>query len=620
MGSASELPVHWFLDPMFRPSRSFASASAPRYAQPYFAMKNSQGDTLRVHLAKSRDFVGIRSTRCQRKYNEDRYKVLVLNPPTLSPELASLEQSSPSSSSSTTTAPPVSASPTKNGSNNNNNSKSTEGTQMDADQKTLFYFSIFDGHGGSHAADYLTAHLDETIETAQPEMVPQVIRDLRKLGGYFRSFRPHFLEPFLPADFEERYGSRHSATERAKQQQHRVQIKGKGGQVKPMIFIPHPNATEEEQDQALKSLQSGSGGDGHGDGKVVEHKRDQQDHQEPKPVTEATASGDDSDKAGTQSAGTGMEEKKDQQGKIEDEGERYDEDEDPYVIARRRHLNKTSPLPGGTTSYFGTDRSEYEQLTMLQGNDDDSEAAAAAKKKLLQEPEKVIPATMTLEQRLCLSFLKCDTDLIREKYRDGSTASVVIVQSKGAFWETQEDLDLILGHVGDTRILLCEAPRGESIQLTTDHHPDAVVEADRIRKMAAYVTADSFGENMFLGQLANTRALGDIAMKPFGVSAEPEIVRRTVKAKEAAFLVLMSDGISSVMSNQEVVDCVKLEDNPTQAAANLLNLAEQLGAEDNCTVMVVRLPAWGAEMPDLSKELREYRWQSEAQQARARRR
>ncbi|KAF9572881.1 hypothetical protein EC968_009365 [Mortierella alpina] len=483
---------------------------------------------------------------------------------------------------------------------------------MDADQKTLFYFSIFDGHGGSHAADYLTAHLDAYIETAKPEIVPQVIRDLRKLGGYFRSFRPHFLEPFLPADFEERYGPRTS------NQQRRVQIKGKGGQVKPMIFIPHPNATEEEQDQTLKSLQSGSDGDGDGNGhaKVIGNKRDQPDRQDPKPIIDTTASADNADKRRAPKTETGKE--RNEQGKVEDEDEPYDEDEDPFVIARRRRLNKTSPLPGGTTSYFGTDRSEYEQLTMLQDLEGDSEAAA--KKKTLQEPEKVIPTTMTLEQRLYLSFLKCDTDLIREKYRDGSTASVVIVQSKGAFWETQEDLDLILGHVGDTRILLCEAPRGESIQLTTDHHPDAVVEADRIRKMAAYVTADSFGENMFLGQLANTRALGDIAMKPFGVSAEPEIVRRTVKAKEAAFLVLMSDGISSVMSNQEVVDCVKLEDNPTQAAANLLNLAEQLGAEDNCTVMVVRLPAWGAEMPDLSKELREYRWQNEAQQSRARRR
>ncbi|KAG0086183.1 hypothetical protein BGZ92_008349 [Podila epicladia] len=431
-------------------------------------MKNSQGDTLRIHLSKSRDFVGIRSTRCQRKHNQDRYKVLVLNPPTLSPELAAAEASI-NNGTTNGTAPQI---------------KSTEGTQMDADEKTLFYFAIFDGHGGSHTADYLTANLDEYIEQAQPEMVAGVVKELRKLGGSY------------------------------------------GG----------------------------------------------------------------------------------------DEGI-FDEDDDPYVQAYRRRRNATSPLPEATTSYFGTDRSEYQSLFLR-------EEDRLLKKQAPAElpPPPTAPTTMTLEQRLFLSFLQCDTELIRDKYQDGSTASIVVVQSKGAFWDTKEDLELTVAHVGDTKVLLCEAPRGESVQLTTDHHPDAVVEAERIRKMAAYVSADSFGENMFLGQLANTRALGDVAMKQFGVSAEPELVRRTVKANEAAFMVLISDGISSVMSNQEVVDCVKLEDNPTQAAANVLNLAEQLGAEDNCTVMVVKLPAWGTPMPDLSKELREYRWQSEAQQSRARRR
>ncbi|KAF9968730.1 hypothetical protein BGZ73_009157 [Actinomortierella ambigua] len=227
---------------------------------------------------------------------------------------------------------------------------------------------------------------------------------------------------------------------------------------------------------------------------------------------------------------------------------------------------------------------------------------------------------MSLEQRLSLAFLRCDSELIQKKYRDGSTASVVLLQSKGAFWEAEEDLELVMGHVGDTRVLLCEAPHGECTQLSTDHHPDAIVETERIRKLSGYVTQDSFGENMFLGRLANTRSLGDIALKPFGVSAEPEITRRTLKASQAAFLVLVSDGISSVMSNQEIVDCIKLEQDPTQAAAYLLNLAEQLGAEDNCTVLVVRLPAWGTPMPDLSKDLREHRWQSEAQMSKARRR
>ncbi|KAI1311052.1 hypothetical protein EDD11_003559 [Mortierella claussenii] len=505
---------------------------------------------------------------------------------------------------------------------------------MDADQKTLFYFAIFDGHGGSHTADYLTAHLDEYIEQAQPSEVPTVIRDLRRLGGYFRSFRPHFLEPFLPPDFEDKYGGKHSggggggsaAAERARQQR-KVHIKGRGGQVKPMIFIPHPNATEEEQEQEMKTLETQAEA---AQELMDELKEGDQNPKQPggmsssqveKPELEPETEQEKRLKKGLASAGQqkqDMEKGKEEEEKEEEE-EEYDEDEDPLEITRRRNLNKTSPLPGATSSYSGGNRSEYEKIVIRdqqQANKNSSHSSSS----LSDTSPWPMPTSMTLEQRLCLSFLQCDTELIRDKYGDGSTASVVIVQSKGAFWETQDDLDLILAHVGDTRVLLCEAPRGESIQLTTDHHPDAIVEGDRIRKMAAYVSADSFGENMFLGQLANTRALGDIAMKPFGVSAEPELIRRTVKASEAAFLVLISDGISSVMSNQEVVDCVKLEDNPTLAAANVLNIAEQLGAEDNCTVLVVKLPAWGKEMPDLSKELREYRWQSEAQHSRARRR
>ncbi|KAF9134785.1 hypothetical protein BGW39_005872 [Mortierella sp. 14UC] len=540
-------------------------------------MKNSQGDTLRVHLDKFRDVVGIRSTRCQRKYNQDRYKVLVLNAPQLEVDTASATNNNPTAA---TTPPAITSNHTI--------------SQIDADQKTLFYFAIFDGHGGSNTADYLTANLDEYIEAAKPEMVPKVIKDLRKLGGYFRNFRPHFLEPFLPADFEKN-GSKDSTADRARQQR-KVHIPGKGGKVKPMIFIPHPNATEEEQEQELESLENrasvATAASGTTEAPLSDEQRKQKERAATnKPLVEIP------------------------QGRENE----YDEDDDPFVIARRRNLNTTSPLPGGTTAYFGTDRSEYASLSLREEDLIEREKQKQAATTAAAAPAP-IPATMTLEQRLFLSFLQCDAELIRDKYRDGSTASIVIVQSKGAFWETPDDLDLILAHVGDTRVLLCEAPRGESIQLTTDHHPDAVVEADRIRRMAAYVSADSFGENMFLGQLANTRALGDIAMKPFGVSAEPELIRRTVKASEAAFLVLISDGISSVMSNQEVVDCIKLEASPTQAAANVLNLAEQLGAEDNCTVMVVKLPAWGAKMPDLSKELREYRWQSEAQQSRARRR
>ncbi|KAF9153409.1 hypothetical protein BGX20_004935, partial [Mortierella sp. AD010] len=316
---------------------------------------------------------------------------------------------------------------------------------MDANHKTLFYFAVFDGHGGSNTCDFLTAHLDGYIDEAKPEMVPGVVNDLRKLGGYFRTFRPQVLEPFFPSDFGEKHGSKRDP------QQRRVQIKGKGGRIRPMVFIPHPNATEEDQKEDLEFLK------GHvvtADSRPIE----------PTEMMDREESGKEmktENDIREQEQGN----KRDRDG---DNGE-YDEDEDPYVIARRRYLNKTSPLPEGTTAYFSKHRSEYENLVIRERQPGEGD--------IEEEPEVSIPSTMTLEQRLCLSFLRCDAELVRDKYRDGSTASAVVVQSKGAFWDTKDDLDLVIAHVGDTRILLCESPRGECVQLTTDHHPDATVES-----------------------------------------------------------------------------------------------------------------------------------------------
>lgn len=237
-----------------------------------------------------------------------------------------------------------------------------------------------------------------------------------------------------------------------------------------MVFIPHPNATEEEQRQEVESLEQEAASGESGD----KAKQTQRDHDDKK--AEAIKATVDSPSnlrnvdiyAAKQNAkGNNVDDNK------SDEEDDYDydedEDEDPFVLERRRQLNRDSPLPGATSSYSATDRSEYAQMVLR-------EQKQEVKK---QQDRHTIPTTMTLEQRLCLSFLKCDTDLIRDKYTDGSTASVVILQSKGAFWETQEDLDLVIAHVGDTRVLLCEAPKGESIQLTTDHHPDAVVESGK---------------------------------------------------------------------------------------------------------------------------------------------
>jgi len=231
-------------------------------------------------------------------------------------------------------------------------------------------------------------------------------------------------------------------------------------------------------------------------------------------------------------------------------------------------------------------------------------------------------AMLTLEQRVDMSFLKADIECTQGEQpptddhkgthpvQVGSTGSIAIVQTKDGkpFWES-EQYDIVIAHVGDTRILLCDGSSGEVFTLSTgDHHPANSFEIDRLRRYAGYVMTDSWGDDRILGTLATSRAFGDAGLKRYGVSAEPDFVRHTINTNNpAAFMVFVTDGITSVMTDQEVVDFVKQYDEPQTAAKKLVNVVEQLGAEDNVTCMVVRLKDWGTTMPDYTKRLREYK-------------
>lgn len=174
---------------------------------------------------------------------------------------------------------------------------------------------------------------------------------------------------------------------------------------------------------------------------------------------------------------------------------------------------------------------------------------------------------LTLEERLELAFLQADVeclDILRDDgpdtYHEGSTGSVAIIEPHDdrPFWDS-EHYDIVVGHVGDTRILLCDATSGEVITLTTgDHHPGNPAEQDRLRKYAGFVTTDSWGDDRIMGMLATSRAFGDSKLKKYGVSAEPDLVRYTIDTQNpAAFMVMVTDGLTSVMSDQEIVDIVR---------------------------------------------------------------
>lgn len=181
-----------------------------------------------------------------------------------------------------------------------------------------------------------------------------------------------------------------------------------------------------------------------------------------------------------------------------------------------------------------------------------------------------------------------------KRFAGGSTCSVVMISTPTPtpFWHPATPSSMLVSHVGDTRILLCNTSSGTAIPVTSNHHPSSPLEASRLRRYAATFVTDSFGEERMSG-LANTRAFGDIHSKRMGVSAEPEMRRIELGPAEYSFLVLMSDGISGVLPDQEVVDIAKEARTPEQAARDVVNFATEVSKEgDNATCLVVRLGGW----------------------------
>lgn len=221
---------------------------------------------------------------------------------------------------------------------------------------------------------------------------------------------------------------------------------------------------------------------------------------------------------------------------------------------------------------------------------------------------------LDLEARATLAFLQADREIceMKESSKQGSTASVALFQSLDmpakAFFAA-DTVAMTVAHCGDTRILLCSTNGGQVCPMTESHHAESRGEAARLRRLGGTgLITDSFGEARWMGALENTRGLGDRKFKRFGVTPEPEVRSKVLRGPEWAYSVSVSDGITSVLSDDEIVDVARHAHDPQQAAHAIISFAEELGSEDNATAIVVPLAGWGRITgPDKTKELREYR-------------
>lgn len=234
------------------------------------------------------------------------------------------------------------------------------------------------------------------------------------------------------------------------------------------------------------------------------------------------------------------------------------------------------------------------------------------------------------DDRLCGALREVCEELDVEflaKYRtapDGSTVVAALITGARLF----------VAWVGDSRCLLCRhASQGGivTVALTDDHRPSTPSETDRVKKAggivvnfdgALRVAHEGFDERIREIRRAAAQGLGTIGKEPVALAVSRSLGDRDFKAvtgkallvatpsvrsielsPSCKFIVLMCDGISDVMSNEQVVfelDFVREPGDPAasvrKACGGLVQEAYKRGSGDNLTAILVQFE-WEGEGP-----------------------
>ncbi|XP_054806470.1 probable protein phosphatase 2C 33 isoform X2 [Prosopis cineraria] len=213
---------------------------------------------------------------------------------------------------------------------------------------------------------------------------------------------------------------------------------------------------------------------------------------------------------------------------------------------RRRRLRRSSSLDSRTElglhkipgRMFVNGSSEVASLFCKQG-----------KKGINQDAMLVWEACKVMDKELKLHpGIDC--------FCSGTTAVTLVKQGQ----------DLVIGNVGDSRAILGTRDHDNSliaVQLTIDLKPNLPREAERIKRCRGRVfalrnepeVARVWLPNADSPGLAMARAFGDFILKDFGLISVPDVSHHRLTEKDE-FVVLATDGIWDVLSNQEVVDIV----------------------------------------------------------------
>jgi PPM family protein phosphatase len=181
----------------------------------------------------------------------------------------------------------------------------------------------------------------------------------------------------------------------------------------------------------------------------------------------------------------------------------------------------------------------------------------------LQDSENVADPQTTKQVAAALVEL---SERLREESRSalglkgmGSTVVLALVRDDQA----------VVAHLGDSRAYLFHAGRLE--QLTRDHTIVQLL-VDR-----GEITAEEVASHPARGQL--TRFVG------MGTESLPET--KTVNLAPGDRLLLCSDGLSGMLSDQQILEILSQQAAPEEACRQLIAAANEAGGKDNITAVIV---------------------------------
>ncbi|XP_047316765.1 probable protein phosphatase 2C 34 [Impatiens glandulifera] len=188
------------------------------------------------------------------------------------------------------------------------------------------------------------------------------------------------------------------------------------------------------------------------------------------------------------------------------------------------------------------------------------------------------------KQAFFRTYSAIDQDLKRQNridtFHSGTTALTFVKQGN----------HIVIANIGDSRAVLATTDDEGSlmpIQLTIDLKPNLPQEASRIRqsKGRVFSAEDEPGvyrvwmppnkqRNGSSGPgLAISRAFGDYFIKDFGLISEPDFTMWNINTSKDKFIILATDGVWDVLSNEEAVQIVSSTPEKEEAAKRLVERA-----------------------------------------------